>query len=150
LFEEKKQDMRKMKEKAKKSNENFVSLRIITSRQAGDIAGSKLLKFFNHLKIEIGKNFELKTNDFFYEGNKQATVFISVKPKKEEFQKGPLIEDKKNAERFKKVNKKAFIKKGRLYAEKCFEKDLKRFVEIWKKRNKEKIKDMSVEELSIT
>lgn len=150
FFEEKKQNMEKIEEKAKKDGEDFVCLKLITSRQAGDIAGSKLLKFFNHLKCEMGNSFEIKKSDFFYEGGKQATAFISAKPKKEELQKGPLAKDKKNAEKFKKANKKTFVKEGRLYSKKICEKDLKKFISVWAKKNREKIKDMSVDEVKVS
>jgi len=146
LFEEKKQDIQKIKKEATKKKENFVCLEIKTSKQAGDIAGSKLLKFFKHIKKEVEKKFEIKKESFCYEGEKISKIFLSVKPKKERVLTGPLVEDKPNVEAFKKRHKNSFVKNKRIYAREIPEKDLKKFLFQWMKDNKEKVQDMSVEE----
>lgn len=147
LFEEKKQDLKKIKEKAQEKKENFVCLELSTQKQAGDIAGSKLLKFFNHLKREIGKNFEIKRQEFCYEEGKEAEIFLSVNPKKQRILQGPLVKDKQNVAAFKKKHKKTFVKGNRTYAEEQKEKELKKFMKNWIEKNKEKIQDMSIEEI---
>ncbi|MFH1365488.1 MAG: nucleotidyltransferase domain-containing protein [archaeon] len=147
LFEEKKQDIGKIKENAQKNKENFVCLELTTSKQKGDIAGSKLLKFFNHLKKEIKDNFKIKKESFYYGGEKKSKIFLCVKSRENKILQGPLIEDKKNTESFKKRHKKTFVKGKRICAQDDFEKDFKKFIEKWIKKNKEKIKDMSIEEI---
>jgi predicted outer membrane protein len=62
--------------------------------------------------------------------------------------KGPLIKDKQNAKAFKKKHKKTLVKGKRLYAEDDSEKNLKKFIEKWVKDNKDKIQDMSIEEIN--
>jgi tRNA nucleotidyltransferase (CCA-adding enzyme) len=148
LFEQKKQHIKEIEKKAQKNKENFVCLEIITSKQAGDIAGSKLLKFFNHLKKEVKENFDIKKEEFFYEGEKKSNVFLSVKPKKKTILEGPLIEDKKNIDAFKKRHKKTFVKGKKLYAEEEPKKNLKKFIEQWTQKNKCKIQDMAIEEIN--
>jgi len=147
LFEQKRQDIEEIKKKAQKNKENFVCLEISTSKQAGDIAGSKLLKFFNHLKEEIKGKFEIKKEEFLYEGEKKSKIFLSVKPKKKTILEGPLIDDKKNVESFKRRHKKTLMKSKRIYAEEIPEKELKKFIEKWAEKNKDKIQDMAIEEI---
>jgi len=149
LFEEKKQDIEKIRKKSQENKENFVCLEITTSKQAGDIAGSKLLKFFNHLKEEVKKNFEIKKEEFCYEGEKKSKIFLSVRLKKSTLLQGPLANDELNAKAFKKKHKKTFVKNKRLYAENDSEKDLKKFIEKWVNKNKDKMQDMAIEELNI-
>ena len=148
LFEEKKQNMEKIKKKAQNNNKNFVCIEITTSKQAGDVAGSKLLKFFNHIKEEVEKNFEITEEEFSYEGEKTSKVFLCVKPKKREILKGPLMKDELNAKAFKKKHKKAFEKNKNLWVEEDYEQDLKKFIEKWIHKNKDKIQDMSIEDIS--
>jgi tRNA nucleotidyltransferase (CCA-adding enzyme) len=147
LFEEKKQDIKKINKKAKENKENFVCLEIITSKQEGDVAGSKLLKFFNHLKEEIKENFEIKKEEFCYEGEKNSKIFLSVKPKKGLILNGPPIEDELNVKAFKKKHKKTFIKNKRLYAEENYEQDLGKFIDQWIRKNKNKMHEMAIEKI---
>ncbi len=147
MFEVKKQDIEKLIKDSKSKKEDFVILEIKTSKQAGDIAGSKLLKFFNHLKKEIEKRFEIKKEDFSYDGEKKAKVFLSATPKKKIVLSGPLSSDVKNAIAFKKMHKKVTIKNKRLVAEEAPEKNLGKFISAWVKKNQGKIQDMTIEEV---
>ena len=54
-FENKGVDFETLKENAKKKKNEFALLEAMTDRQEGDIAGSKLLKFYNHLAEELGR-----------------------------------------------------------------------------------------------
>ena len=65
-FETKELDVEKIKEQAKKKKLEFLTVNLKTDRQEGDIAGSKLLKFYNHLSTEIGKLFDIKDKGFNY------------------------------------------------------------------------------------
>lgn len=147
LFEQKKSNIEKITKKSKKNKEDFVLLEVKTSKQAGDIAGSKLLKFFNHLKEEIQKNFNIKKEEFFYNGEKKSEMFFSVKSKKKKPLKGPQINDEKNVEAFKKRHKKTFVKNKNIYAEEESEKNLNEFISKWIKKNNKKIEDMTIEEI---
>jgi len=148
-FEVKKTDLEKIKKNAERKKYEFILLESKTSRQEGDIAGSKLLKFFNHLEKETERNFEIKNKGFEYNGKNFAECFFVVKKKKEILIKGPFIKDKTNVKKFKAKHKNVFEKKGKLYSKKKIDFNVKEFIEEWKKKNKKKIKDMGVSGLKI-
>ena len=58
-------------------------LEATTNKQEGDVAGSKLLKFYNHLTTQIERYFEIKNKGFEYNQGKTAKYFFVVKSKKE-------------------------------------------------------------------
>ena len=76
-------DLEKIKQNAKKNKQEFILLQTKTNKQEGDIAGSKLLKFYNHLTKEIQKQFEIKERGFNYNSKKSARYFFVGKKKKE-------------------------------------------------------------------
>ncbi len=119
-----------------------------TTRQAGDIAGSKLLKFQRHLIQELRKFFDVKKEEFDYGGEKSAKYFFSAQAKKEILLTGPSIKDKKNVAQFKKRHKKTFVKKGRIYSKKKVDFGLKEFLGKWKVKNHKRMKEMGIEELN--
>jgi tRNA nucleotidyltransferase (CCA-adding enzyme) len=148
-FEIQKTDLEKIKLKAKKQKCEFILLESKTDKQEGDIAGTKLLKFYNHLNEEISRFFEVKEKGFNYNGEKSARNFLVVKGKKEILFDGPNIKDKKNLVNFKKKHKNAFEKNKRIWAKEKINFDLKDFIKKWKIKNKKKIKEMSIEELMV-
>lgn len=143
-FEIKKTDLEKIKAGAKKKKYEFVLLEAKTKKQAGDIAGSKLLKFHNHLGKEIEDFFYVKNKGFNYNGKKSARYFFVVKGKGEIIRAGPHLKDKKHVERFKKKHKKTFTSKGRLHTRKKINFTLKEFVDSWKTKNRKKIREMDI------
>lgn len=146
-FENKKVDIRKIKENAKKNELEFILLETKTSKQEGDVAGSKLKKFYNHLTKEIEKYFEIQDKGFNYNFKKSSRFFFVVKPKKEILLEGPFEKDKKNSEKFKKKHKRISIKNKKLYSKKKIDFSLKKFISCWKKENKRKISDMDIKSL---
>jgi len=146
-FESQKVDLNKTKNTAKKKNYEFVLLEIKTNKQEGDIAGSKLLKFYNHLGFEIEKLFVVKDKGFKYNEKKSARCFFVIKSKGEVLIQGPKIEDKKNVLKFKKRHKKIFYKKNRIYSKEKVKFGIKEFIKNWKEKNKIKIKEMDVEDV---
>ncbi len=148
-FELEKKDLEKIKKQAIKSKSQFILLEAQTNKQEGDVAGSKLLKFYNHLFEEISKVFDLKNKGFNYNQKKSARYFFVVKPKKEIILQGPFIDDKKNVERFKKQHKKVFKKGKHIYCKEKPVQDLKNFIELWKKKNKRKIREMWITGLKV-
>ena len=147
FFEVEKTDLEKIKKNAKTRNFEFVLLEVKTNKQEGDIAGTKLLKFYNHLSNEIEKFFEIKDDGFNYNGKKSARYFFVVKSRKEILINGPQANDKKNVVKFKKKHKHTSIKSGRVYAKEKIMFDIEKFVESWK--DKKKIKDMYITGLEI-
>ncbi len=149
FFEIQKPDLEKIKKDAVKKKYEFVFLKIKTDKQKGDIAGSKLLKFYRHLSEEIKDFFEIKKQGFEYGGGKIAEIFFAVKRKKEILFNGPSIKDKKNIQKFKKKHKKTFEKKGKIYAKEKIDFNIRSFLEKWKKKNQKKIKEMAITDLKI-
>lgn len=143
-FEKEKIDLEKVKEEAKKKKQEFVLVEIKTNKQEGDIAGSKLLKFYNHLNNIIKRYFEIRKNGFNYNYKKSAKCFFVVKSKKEIVLEGPYANDKKNVVRFKKEHKNIFSKGKKIYAKKKIDFDLKEFLNKWGRKFKRRLKEMDI------
>lgn len=148
-FEIKKTELKKIEKDAKKNRFEFILLEAETNRQKGDIAGSKLLKFYQHLISEIERFFEIKNKGFNYSDNQSAKYFFVVKKRKEILFKGPDINDLGNIKKFEKRHRNLFKKKGRIYAKEKIEFNIKKFIELWKKKNKKRIKEMYITDLKI-
>lgn len=147
FFEVKKTDLEKVKQNAKKNKYEFILLEAKTEKQEGDVAGSKLLKFYRHLETEIRRFFEIKNKGFDYSKEKSARFFFVVKNRKEILCAGPDKKDKKNIIAFKKRHKHTFINEKKIFAREKINFSLEKFIEKWKLKNKGKMRDMSVEEL---
>jgi len=115
-----------------------------TNRQEGDIAGTKLLKFFNYLKREINEKFELKKSAFRYDNKKKGKYYFNIK-EKESFIQGPPIKLKIAVANFKKEHKKTFVKKGKVCA-KLGKIKIKDFL---KKLDKKIMKEMGIVSLKV-
>ena len=148
-FEIEKIDLEKIKADARKKKYEFILIESKTDKQAGDVAGSKLLKFYRHLNYEIEDFFHVKNKGFNYNGKKAARYFFVVKDKGEIIRAGPYLKDKKHVEKFKKKHKKTFHDKGRVHAIKKINFTLKDFVNTWKKNNREKLREMGINELRV-
>jgi tRNA nucleotidyltransferase (CCA-adding enzyme) len=149
FFETKRIDFEKIEKDAKKKKYEFVSLMIKTNRQEGDIAGSKLLKFHRHFSWEMNRFFEIKNSGFEYDDKKSAKSFFAVKSRKEILIRGPEKENLDNVMSFKKEHKNTFIKSGMVFAREKIKVNIQQFVELWKKKNQKKMKEMSIEELKV-
>jgi tRNA CCA-adding enzyme len=143
-FETKKVDLNKIKENALKKKEEFILLESETNKQEGDIAGSKLLKFYNHLQKELSEFFIIKDKGFNYNNKKSARYFFVAKNKGEILSEGPFLEDKKNISKFKNKHKRTFLKSNKIYSRDKIDFTLKDFVNKWKVKNKKKMKDMNI------
>ena len=148
-FEEKKIDLDKIKKDSSKKHFEFILLKATTDRQEGDIAGSKLLKFYNHLNNEIDKFFYTKNKGFNYNGKQSARYFFVAKKKEEILISGPLVKDKENVKKFEKIHKNYYTKNGRIYAKEIVKFSLKEFIKKWIRKYKDKIKNMAVVGLEI-
>ncbi len=148
-FEIEKIDLKKIKENAKSKNYEFLLIETKTHKQEGDIAGSKLLKFYRHLEFEIKDFFSVKKKGFAYNGKKTAKFFFVVKNKGEIIHSGPSLKDKKNVERFKKKHKNTFSKKQRIHSKRKINFTLRNFINIWKNKNKKKLREMDISSLKL-
>jgi len=134
FFEEKRID---------RKNYNLI-LEVRTNKQEGDIAGSKLKKFFGFLDFELGKYFEVDGKDFEYDGKKKANLYFKIKAKKEIILTGPPINDVENVLSFRKKHKNVFIKNSRVYAKEKINLTASGFVNKFKKDNKKRMKEMGI------
>jgi tRNA nucleotidyltransferase (CCA-adding enzyme) len=148
-FEMEKTDLEKVKNNAKKNKNEFILLEAITEKQEGDVAGSKLMKFYKHLVEEMSRFFYVREKGFNYNGEKSARYFFVVKSKREILVEGPMKEQKQNVTKFKKAHKKTTIKNGRLVAKEKVNFTLREFISRWKRKNTKRMREMSVEGLKI-
>lgn len=148
-FEIKKMNLEEIKEIAKRNNNELIILKATTDKQEGDIAGSKLIKFFRHLKDETSKQFEIKDSGFEYSEKKTAIYYFAVRKKAEIIKEGPQLKDKENVMKFRKMHVSTFNKKGRIYAREKLKFSIKDFLNKWEQRNKKIISDMSIKELRV-
>jgi tRNA nucleotidyltransferase (CCA-adding enzyme) len=144
-------DIDKLRAKAKKAKANLVILKATSTKKKIDIVGAKLKKFFNFLLYKLKKeNFSIiKTEIDFNEQNLEAIFYLIVKePPKTIFVQGPPIKiDKKYLEAFKKRWKKAFVKKGKLYAK--AKRKFANFQQFLNNLKKEPLKEMGIKEVKI-
>jgi len=143
-FEKEKIDLNKVKDSAKRDNYEFILLDCSTDKQEGDIAGGKLLKFYNFLNREINKFFDIKTKGFLYNEEKNARYYFVVKSKEEIIFEGPYITDEKNLLLFKKKHKNNFIKGDRIYSKEKINWNIKEFIDYLKDNNKKIIQEMKI------
>ncbi|MEN7982288.1 MAG: nucleotidyltransferase domain-containing protein [Nanoarchaeota archaeon] len=148
-FEIQKTNIEEIKSSAKKNKYDFILIESKTNKQEGDVAGSKLLKFYKHLTIEIEKYFEIKNQGFNYNHKQSARYFFVLKKKKEILCSGPNIKDKKNIKKFKSQHKKTFIKNKKIYAKEKIEFTINKFIRKWKVKNKKRIKEMYILDLKV-
>lgn len=148
-FEVEKTDLEKIKKDAKAKKNEFILIEIKTKKQEGDIAGSKLLKFYKHVIEQVEKLFVVKNKGFNYNGKQAARFFIVAKSKKELVFVGPSIKDKKSVALFKKKHKKTFTKSGRIQAKEKIKVSLNNFISSWEKKYKKRLKEMYVSSLKV-
>ncbi len=148
-FEEKETNLGLIKKNAEKSRAEFILIKTETEKQEGDIAGSKLIKFYRHLSEEIEKFYKISNKGFNYNEKKEAEFFFVAKKKGEIIQQGPNLRDKENVILFKKHHKNTFAKKDRIYARDRFNKKIKEFINDWKLANSKKMKEMHIKNLEI-
>jgi tRNA CCA-adding enzyme len=148
-FEVKKIDFQKIKEDSLKKGREFVLIEAVTNKPQGDVAGSKLLKFYNYLDKEISLFFIVKNKGFDYSGEKSARYFFVTEKKKEIIYSGPLANDEEHSINFRKEHKDVYEKNNRLYAREPIQFNLKQFLEIWKANHAKIISEMYLEDLNL-
>ncbi len=148
-FEIKKANIEKIKNDAEKKQYQFILLESETNKQPGDIAGSKLLKFYRYLEEEISKFWSIKNKGFDYNKEKSARYFFAVKSKGERILEGPKIDDEKNVLKFRKKHKNIFTKSKKIYAREKIKENIKDFIRNWKNKNKQRISEMYITKFEI-
>jgi len=148
FFRIKEINFRELEESAKKRGNDFILLQISTDKQEGAVAGSKLLKFYNHLENSTNRYFDIKEKGFYYHDGKKADCFFAVKKKAKIIIKGPP-QEMEEAKKFRKKHKNIVVKSGIVYAEEKIDFSLKDFISQWTKDNKKIIRDMYISEIKI-
>ena len=117
-------------------------LNVKTNKQEGDIAGSKLKKFFRVLKSELREYFRVKDEEFQYNEGQESNFYFNLK-RKQRILEGPPKKAKNNASRFKKEHKNVYEKDGKLYAK---EEPISppKFVKSFKSKFKDKLESMDI------
>ena len=146
FFEEK--DIKQELERKYKDKLNILTIK--TSKQPGDIAGTKSKRFFEFFVSRLEKEFKIKVNEFDYNEKKNiANLYFVVNKKKEEIKKGPPVTAVHNLTRFKKAHKNAFIKKHIAYAKIKHDLNLNQFMKIFLRKDKKIIKEMCVKKVEL-
>ncbi len=118
FFVKKNVDVESLNEFAKKNNAKFIEIEFKTDRQEGDVAGTKMKKFFRFMCLALEKNNQkILKREFVYSGKGQnARGYLVVVENKDKEIEGPLLSMKSAVENFKRVRKKTYKRKGRIYA----------------------------------
>lgn len=117
FFEEKKISREELAQIAIKSKAKLFELEISTDRQEGDIAGSKMKKFFDFIINNLKrKQQEILLKEFDYSGKGQkAKGYLIVREKNEIEVRGPPIGLDGAVKDFKKARKEVFLRKNYLW-----------------------------------
>lgn len=141
---------------SKKFNANELSrkgeilkIKIKTDRQEGDIAGTKMKKFFRFLGLELSKYMDIFESKFLYEEGQSADCYFVVKPKKEFVVIGPPIKMKDSVIAFKKKHKDTYEKAGYVHAKEKIEQNPRKLVEKLANKEKERLRSMGITWFSV-
>jgi tRNA nucleotidyltransferase (CCA-adding enzyme) len=106
-----------IEDQLRKKNKNLIVIETKSSRQKGDIAGSKLRKFNGYLLFALKEDFEIILSEFQYnEDENTGKNYLVLKQKKEILLEGPPITKIENLNNFKKAHENCFIKQGKAFA----------------------------------
>lgn len=117
FFVKKEFNPEKFKELAKKKGVKYLELNFETDRQEGDIAGTKMKKFFSFVLKHLEKRQQVVlSSEFVYLGGQSAKGYFVVDEKNELIFSGPDKSLKEALKEFKKQHKKTYEKKGKIFA----------------------------------
>ena len=149
FFEKKNVDISSVRIKFKSKGYDFVSIHLDTDKQPGDIAGTKLKKFFDLLLRELEEYFVIKDHYFRYNGEVRGIAYIVAKAKKEIVRIGPPIEMKYAVKHFKERHAITFIKGKYIHAHLPVAVSLKAFLDSWVSGSRDKMKQMHIENIKV-
>jgi tRNA nucleotidyltransferase (CCA-adding enzyme) len=149
MFEVKPNDLTALEKEAKKKNASLFKLRLVSNKQEGDIAGTKMKKFSDFLIGELEYYFDVVNKKYVYSGTKDSEFFMLLKPKLEIIKKGPPLSLIEHAKAFRKEHKSTFMKEGILYARIKGYKQPRDFFNFWVNKNRNKIKEMDIINIEI-
>jgi tRNA nucleotidyltransferase (CCA-adding enzyme) len=129
----------------KKYSNNVIKIEVKTNKQAGDIAGTKIRRFYEYFIKQTSRYFKIMNSGFVYDDSSNVgklLIVVDVK-NKVEF-RGPPVEMKNQLALFKKEHSKIIIRGGVAWAYEENYKDFNEFFKDFKKKNFEVIKAMDV------
>lgn len=130
----------------KKYSSKIERIEFTTKKQSGDIAGTKLKKFYKYFLRELDKFFYIKDGLFDYNEDKNSAAFLIVcEPKKERVINGPPMNMPEALKHFAKHHKKIIDKYGRAYAIEKNKLNFKQFVRDFLRERKKTIREMGIE-----
>ncbi len=143
--------VKKINKKFKKEYGNKLKIILIkTSKQPGDIAGTKSKKFLEFMKFKLKKEFAVNLAEFDYnEKTNTAEFYLVLGKKQDELIKGPLLIDRKNVKKFKKTHKKTIEKKGAVYAKVKHNLSFDKWYDLFIKKEKKIIKQMCIKKIKL-
>jgi len=117
FFEKKEINIDEIKKTAEKKKARFIELKLITDRQGGNIAGTKMKKFFGFIVKNLERRGqEVLMQEFDYSEGKKARAYLIVK-EKNEIEVGGIDENLRQAVRnFKRARKKTYRKNRKIWA----------------------------------
>ena len=134
----------------KKYKHNLIRLCISTERQAGDIAGTKLKKFFGFFCSKVERYFKIKEKYFeYHEEDNTGRVYLVLEPRKEIFFSGPPVIMEDRLREFKKEHKKVIIQAGKSYAKEKNTLNFEKFLNEFSNKEEKILREMGVESLSL-
>jgi tRNA CCA-adding enzyme len=113
FFKKKEFNLEDFKQKAQNEKLTIYKLDIKTDRQEGDIAGTKMKKFFKFIIKELKrKKQEVIYSHFKYRDGQESQAFLAITEKPEIEIIGPKTDMEKAIKEFKKVRKQTYVSKG--------------------------------------
>lgn len=135
-------------EKAENNKGEFAEIKLQTTKQEGDIAGTKMKKAMRFILSNIDEHFSLLKHEFLYRDGKESTIYVAAKSKRAITLNGPPVKMTKHAKAFRKEHGRCFVKNNKLYAIEPVNESLKEFLKN-KFSNSKELKSMSINKIEI-
>ena len=149
FFKEKEIDEKSIKKEAQKKKAEFVKIEIKTDRQIGDIAGTKLKKFYFVLMKQINLYFNILRSEFQYDQEQKAGLFFILKSRNEVVRIGPPLHMKKHVKSFMSEHRSTYEKNKYIHAKIPVNFTGKAYLDSWMKGNKKTLDEMSITDMKL-
>ena len=150
FFEQKKINPENIRMNAEKKGRDYGVIEVGTNKQAGDIAGTKLLKFARLFIEEMKRYFIEPEINFEYDEEQRGKIYFTGKSIDKKIIRGPPIDKIAGCEMFrKKYGKKVRERRGILEAEIEVDLSIKKSLEEFKKIHSRTMKEMGITELRL-
>ncbi|MBT4136246.1 hypothetical protein HOD75_02120 [archaeon] len=121
------------------------TLIVKTSKQGGDIAGTKLRKFFDFFLRQASKEFEIRKKGFDYNEDKNlAKYYIVISKKKDELRKGPQVNNCAHFDKFRKQHPDSIVRGKYVYIKLQHNLSFEEWLKVFLKKDKKIVEEMSI------